>query len=60
LYFYFFIGQQFRAGQAMNSTPAAIPVRWWQGKKELHLSKKLWVGSFRFVKLFGWTMFRCC
>jgi hypothetical protein len=30
LYFYFFIGQQFRAGQAMNSTPAAIPVRWLQ------------------------------
>ena len=28
LYFYFFIGQQFRAGRAMNSTPAAIPVRW--------------------------------
>jgi hypothetical protein len=31
LYFYFFIGQQFRAGQAMNSTPAAIPLRWLQG-----------------------------
>ena len=30
LYFYFFIGQQFRAGQAMNSTPAAIPVRYVQ------------------------------
>ena len=27
LYFYFFIGQQFQAGQAMNSTPAAIPAR---------------------------------
>jgi len=27
LYFYIIIGQQFRAGQAMNSTPAAIPVR---------------------------------
>jgi hypothetical protein len=30
LYFYFFIGQQFLAGRAMNSTPAAIPVRWQQ------------------------------
>ena len=27
LYFYFFIGQQFRAGRAVNSTSAAIPVR---------------------------------
>ncbi|MBC7407204.1 MAG: hypothetical protein H7339_02330 [Arcicella sp.] len=26
-YFFIFIQQQFRAGQAMNSTPAAIPVR---------------------------------
>jgi hypothetical protein len=30
LYFYFFIGQRFRAGRSMNSTPAAIPVRWLQ------------------------------
>ena len=27
LYLKIFIEQQFRAGQAMNSTPAAIPVR---------------------------------
>ena len=26
-YFFIFIHQRFRAGQAMNSTPAAIPVR---------------------------------
>ncbi len=26
-YILIFIGQQFRAGQAMNATPAAIPVR---------------------------------
>jgi len=44
----------------MNSSPAASPARWWQGKKELHLSNKLCVGSFRFIKLFVWTMFRCC
>ena len=28
LYFYIFNQQQFRAGQAMNSASAAIPVRW--------------------------------
>jgi len=27
-YFYNFIGQRFRAGRTMNSTPAAIPNRW--------------------------------
>jgi hypothetical protein len=30
LYFYFFIGQRFRAGRSMNSPPAAIPVRYLQ------------------------------
>jgi hypothetical protein len=37
LYLYFFIGQQFRAGQAMNSTPAAIPFRysqWWEDRSK--------------------------
>ena len=30
LYFYIFNQQRFRAGRAMNSTPAAIPVRYVQ------------------------------
>jgi hypothetical protein len=29
-YFFIFIQQRFRAGRAMNSSPAASPVRWWQ------------------------------
>jgi len=46
-------------GTSMTRT-APSPVRWWQGKKKLHLSNKLCVGSFRFMKFFVWTMFRCC
>ena len=37
-YFYNFIGQRFRAGRSMNSTPAAIPVR--QTVKKLKLVTK--------------------
>ena len=36
MYFKIFIGQQFRAGQAINSTPAAIPVRCLQAYCDIH------------------------
>jgi hypothetical protein len=53
LYFYIFNQQRFRAGRAMNSSPAASPARWWQGKKELHLSNKVLVWQLSFYKVFG-------
>jgi hypothetical protein len=45
LYFYIFIQQRFRAGLAMNSSPAASPARWPQAKSAFQL-------TWMFAKIF--------